>query len=103
MMKIDKLSGVEPHQIIDEWYETVTMNAELVKPGAAKALEDAEKMKVVFSTEDIGKRTNSIFELALSKEMYVFMKCFTALQARTLVNSVESGNGLEAWRVVKQS
>ena len=42
---MEKLSGTESHQIVDEWYETADMNIDVLRPGAIKILNEALKTK----------------------------------------------------------
>ena len=72
MTKVEKLIGNETHQQIDEWFDNNATNIDIIRPGAFKILTEMAKLEKPINNEELEKRDDAVFVLALSRELYVF-------------------------------
>ena len=95
------LSGTESFEAIDEWYEDMATDVEMIIPGAKAILQDAEKMKRPILTEDILGHAKSVLMSRVSREMYSVLKKKTTGSARNQIKTLSETDGLEAWRLIR--
>ena len=60
MINKTALSGTESFEAIDEWYEDMANDVEMIIPGAKAILQEAEKMKSPVDTDYILKHSKSL-------------------------------------------
>ena len=95
------LSGTESFEAIDEWYEDMTTDIEMILPGAKAILQEAEKMKRPIMPSDLLGHDQSALATRVSREMYSVLKKKTTGVARNQIKTLSENDGLEAWRLIR--
>ena len=95
------LNGTESFEAIDEWYEDMATDVEMIIPGARAILEQAEKNKTPILPEYLLTHPNSALASRVSREMYSVLKKKTTRTARNQIKTLSENDGLEAWRLIR--
>ena len=95
------LNGTESFEAIDEWYEDMATDIEMILPGAKAILQAAEQMKRPIVTQDMIEHKAGALASRVSKEMYSVLKKKTTGIARNQIKTLSETEGLEAWRLIR--
>ena len=97
----ESLTGTESFEAIDDWYDDMATDIEMIIPGAKAILIEAEKMKRAIVMEDLIKHPSSALASRVSREMFSVLKKKTSGVARSMIKSLSENDGLEAWRLIR--
>ena len=98
----DKIEGTEDKQTLEDWFEGVDMNVNLVYPGAKAILDRTAESASKITASEISRRPDNTLATMLSLQMYVFLECKTKMTATNYLNTLSSERGLEGWRILRK-
>ena len=94
------IDGSENVSVIVEWRRKLEIFIEAAIPGAKAELEWARQEELIISTAEIEQRVNKPVAYRLNAELYTLMMGKMSGRADGALRSVDSRQGLEAWRMV---
>ena len=98
-----RLSGNEDHKVIDDWYDEVERNFELLLPGSSAVMIWALKQDDKITYTLMSHEANAHFMLKVSRELFAVMMNRTEDKAKSHVKVLTPQDGLEAWRSVRNA
>ena len=101
IMNKESLTGTKSFEAIDDWYDDMATDIEMITPGAKAILIEAEKMKSAIVMEDLIKHPSSALAFRVSREMFCVLKKNTSGVARSMIESLSENDGLEAWGLIR--
>ena len=98
-----KLTGNEDHHVIDDWYNDLERNFELLIPGSAAIMKWASKKTSKITFTEMSSEVNGTQVVKVSRELFAVLMNKTEDKAKSHVKILEPQDGLEAWRAVKSA
>lgn len=100
---LGRLSGNEDHAVMDDWYDEVERNFELLMPHSAKVLQWAHKSPDTVDFELMNGEQNPGLVMKISRELYALLMNKTEDKAKSHVKILTPQDGLEAWRSMRMA
>ena len=100
---LSRLSGNEDHGVMDDWYNEVERNFELLIPHSAQILDWAARNPEPITFTTMTEQQNATMVLRVSRELFALLMNKTEDKAKSHVKMLTPQDGLEAWRMVKVS
>ena len=100
---LGRLSGNEDHAVMDDWYDEVERNFELLMPHSAKVLQWAHKSPETVGFELMNGEQNPGLVMKISRELYALLMNKTEDKAKSHVKILTPQDGLEASRSMRMA